>query len=157
MYGRTVLMTDVADNRLLAEAIFRQTAVTDDEPGKVVSKDARPIQTVMLDTFENFSQLCVSANILGRGAFTTCVTLADGNVRVSRDWLAQQVSSAGSTRGDRTLEPSEDSRILWVDPEKTAGLKVRVQEVTNESQTPVLVHQDEDVAVTYEVELEGMI
>lgn len=156
MYGRTVLMTDVADNGLLAEAIFRQTAVTDDNAGKVVSRDALPIQTVMLDTFENFSQLCVGANILGRGAFTTCVTLADGNVRLSRAWLEQQASSVGS-EGDQMLAPSEDSRILWIDPDKTAGLKIRVQEVTKESQTPVLVHQDEDIAVTYEVELEGII
>lgn len=159
-YGRTVLMTDVANSHILAEAIFRQTVVTDDE-NKGGDRNSLPIQTVMLDSFENFSQLCVGANILGRGTFTTCVTLADGTIRLLREWLLEQAFPTeyqSQTTGDEKANGDNipaDSQLLWVDAEKTAGLKFRVHEVTTESDKPVLVSQDEEVAVTYEVELEG--
>ncbi|KAL1959752.1 hypothetical protein VTO42DRAFT_1338 [Malbranchea cinnamomea] len=134
------------------------------DDGQREGRDARATQIVMLDDFESFSQLCVSANILGRGAFTTCVTLADGIVRLWREWLTQQahlvdapnIPEENSDR-DCPFTASESSRIVWVDPAKTIGLKLRVTDVTKESDQPVLMQVDEEVTTKYEIEFEELL
>lgn len=49
----------------------------------------------------------------------------------------------------------ETDKMLWVDQNKVVGLRVRVEEKKGRRDLPVLVHKDEDQAISYSLELEG--
>lgn len=49
----------------------------------------------------------------------------------------------------------QSSSMIWADQGKTMGLKVQVKEKMWREQASVLVHRDEDPAISYSLELEG--
>lgn len=119
-------------------------------------------QSINIDAQELFSQLCVSANLVRigprRGVFLSCIdVLRKTTPRVWRHWLAERAeSSKTSNLGLTDLSNDRDSeRIVWVDNNKNVGIRVRVQERRWRSNMPVLVHKDDDQAVSYSLELEG--
>jgi hypothetical protein len=119
---------------------------------------------INLDEFEDFSQLCAVVNLVkvvpSSMRLISAVTVEDGVIRLWRDWLKLQSKkeNADKDKDNRNNENDhEDPSILWVDLRKTVGLKLRVKAKRWKRQTiPVLIHKDEDTAVSYEVEIEGM-
>jgi hypothetical protein len=85
----------------------------------------------------------------------SAVTVEDGIVRVWRDWLKRQ---SKKDRHDTTTHIQQDEDdVLWVNNKKAVGLKLRVREKKwKRPMLPVLMHRDEEGAVSYEVEIEGM-
>lgn len=130
--------------------------------------DDAVIREVTLDGYENFSQLCVVANLVqvkpGTSLLLSASTIEDGFVRLWREWLRRQSERTKKTteidweEGSEKARMSSDDDILWVDMGKTVGLKVRVRPKAWDPSLPVLVHQDdqnEDSWVGYEVILQG--
>jgi hypothetical protein len=116
---------------------------------------------VNLESHELFSQLCSVANLVEmgprRGVFLSCVNLSEGVVRIWREWLAEQAKQKerdAEGSGDISGKGRRDS-MLWVDGRNNVGLKVRVSQKKWNRQYPILMHRDEDEAVSYSVELEG--
>jgi hypothetical protein len=127
------------------------------------------MREVTLESYEDFSQLCVVANLVqvrpGTSLLLSALTIEDGFVRLWRDWLyrhsrrlknaAEDVLEEGSEKVDGS---SASDDILWVDTSKTVGLKMRVREKSWNPSLPVLIHQDDldnNSWVGYEVILEG--
>ncbi|KAJ6011926.1 hypothetical protein N7499_013103 [Penicillium canescens] len=135
----------------------------DDDDGAVTRE-------VMLDGFEDFSQLCVVANLVqvlpGTSLLLSALTIEDGVVRLWRDWLLRQsrkwkaaIERAREEGTEKVLIPPDSDEILWVDTEETVGLKMRVRPKEWNPSLPVLVHQDdrdEGSDVAYEVDLEEL-
>ncbi|KAL9122758.1 MAG: hypothetical protein Q9187_000697 [Circinaria calcarea] len=133
-----------------------------EEPTKdLVSHD------VNLDSHELFSQLCVVTHLvqLGprSGIFYSIVNIADGVVRIWRKWLAERTkvlkSHETSNMDDRSSahpDLDESSRMLWVDSRRNAGLLVRIRERSIRRDVPLLLHKDEDPAVSYVMEYEEL-
>jgi hypothetical protein len=125
------------------------------------------IREVALDGYEEFSQLCVVANIVqvkpGTSLLLSASTIEDGVVRLWREWLRRQSGETNKSRtdleeGSEKPRMSSDDDILWVDLSKTVGLKMRVRPKAWDPSFPVLVHQDDrndDSWVGYEVILQG--
>lgn len=113
---------------------------------------------VSLEEFEDFSQLCSIVNLVkimpNSRMLVSAVTVEDGIVRVWRDWLRRQ---SKRDRHDTTAHIQQDEDdVLWVNNKKIVGLKLRVREKKwNRPMLPVLMHRDEEGAVSYEVEIEG--
>ncbi|KAJ5123966.1 uncharacterized protein N7515_007791 [Penicillium bovifimosum] len=124
------------------------------------------IREVTLDSHEDFSQLCVVANLVqvrpGTSLLLSASTVEDGVVRLWRDWLYRHCRRSKKSADGAMEEGSEgfsSDDILWVDMAKTVGLKLRVREKTWNPSFPVLVHQDdldENSWVGYEVVLEEL-
>lgn len=122
---------------------------------------------VSLDESEDFSQLCVVANIVkvlrGSNLLLSAVTVEDGIVRIWRKWLKDRVSQSqladAQTGLDLELDSSQarhrPSAMLWVDEGKNVGLKLRVEEKRWNRNRPVLMHRDEEPLVSYQVEIQG--
>lgn len=138
---------------------------------------------VSLDPGDSFSQLCVNTNLVKLGprpgVFENLVNVSEGLVRIWRKWLADKATAVllGGDTNDRVQgvdvvqeeshkrigqkddaqgEPREE-RTLWLDNKTNIGLTVRVQEKKWRRMVPVLLHRDEEPAVSYKVEYEGMI
>lgn len=110
-------------------------------------------RTIHIEDSEDFSQLCVVVNLVkvhpGTHMLQSIVAIEDCVVRLFRKWLREQTQ-----RGHR--DPSGNGEILWVDSRQTVGLQVRVRERKRPGlSAPVLVHRDEDMPVSYEVDIEG--
>ncbi|KAJ5604321.1 hypothetical protein N7537_007277 [Penicillium hordei] len=127
------------------------------------------IREVNLDGCEDFSQLCVVANLVqvkpGTLLLLSASTIEDGFVRLWREWLRGQSGKMESTTetdwegGSEKARMSSDDDILWVDTSKTVGLKMRVRPKAWDPSFPVLVHQDDrddDSWVGYEVILQEL-
>ena len=132
-----------------------------------------------LDSHELFSQLCVVTNLvqLGprRGIFYAFVNVADGVIRVWREWLAQRGEVDGEKAGEAPhrftgeLDSPEEqrkvsaiveevdagARTLWVDNHKNVGIRVRIKQRIWRD-VPVILHSDEDPAVSYDMTYEGL-
>ncbi|PGH27951.1 hypothetical protein AJ80_00205 [Polytolypa hystricis UAMH7299] len=141
--------------------------------------------SIILDGYEHFSQLCTMAHLVRKNAFPTRADLADGIVRLWRQWLAErarwdtdekkknkeeegrrnggvagrdmQKADKSDVRARPKIPVQDDPSILWVDGLKTIGLKLRVEERTAQEQIPVLMHRDENITVNYEVEFEELV
>lgn len=116
---------------------------------------------VNLDEDENFSQLCVVVNIVkvmpGTNLLLSTMTVEDGVIRVFRDWLKEQTKRPGSATTPGGDSDDGDSHMLWVGQSKNVGLKVRVREKQYINRhAPVLVHQDEDPFVSYELYIDEL-
>ncbi|CAI7636094.1 unnamed protein product [Penicillium viridicatum] len=155
--GRMFLLSEVAG--------FIRADMNAGRQGK--EKDA-VIREVTLDGYEDFSQLCVVANLVqvkpGTLLLLSASTIEDGFVRLWREWLRDQSGTMKRTTETDWEEDSEKARmssdndILWVDTSKTVGLKMRVRPKAWDPSFPVLVHQDardDDSWVGYEVILQG--
>jgi hypothetical protein len=129
-------------------------------------------QNVSLEAHELFSQLCFSAGLVQigprRGVFLSNVDAVEKKTfRIWRNWLAEMAKGAENEKVDTssTFEPQfvEGSRNgkgnmyqwVWVDRNKIAGLKLRVREWKLRKDTPILIREDEDQAVSYSLEFEG--
>ncbi|KAI9795117.1 MAG: hypothetical protein M1816_000139 [Peltula sp. TS41687] len=132
------------------------------------------VEQLSLEPHELFSQLCTATHLVTLGPrsdlFRTFVTVAEGTVRVWRDWLADRAADLdlgnvldgdlGADDGDAPPAKASDGlheRILWVDTRRNFGMLVRVREGKWEGDhQPVLMQEDESSPVTYEVEIEGL-
>jgi hypothetical protein len=132
--------------------------------------DRAVTREVLLDGFEDFSQLCVVANLVqvlpGTSLLLSALTIEDGVVRLWRDWLLRQsrkwraAMERAREEGNEKSVNLPDDEILWVDTDETVGLKLRVRPKEWNPSLPVLVHQDdrdEGSDVAYEVDLEGQL
>jgi hypothetical protein len=140
-----------------------------DKNGGKGNKDDEVIREVTLDGHEDFSQLCVVANLVqvrpGTSLLLSAFTIEDGFVRLWRDWLHHQsrkLKKASEIAREESHEeiqiPPDSDDILWADVGKTVGLKLRVRPKSWNPSFPVLIHQDDrddDAWVGYEVILEG--
>ncbi|KIW06053.1 hypothetical protein, variant [Verruconis gallopava] len=139
-------------------------------------------QILSLEGHERFIQLEGNLHLVRRLGFVqNLVAVHEGYVRIWRDWLGQRATAdaiaqlgegdvvelpeldgssccAGPVSVDGTS--SEDLRehegILWLERTKNVGLRVKVQEKKWRRHMPILVHADDEVAVSYEVVYEEL-
>jgi hypothetical protein len=134
-------------------------------------------QTLSLEGHELFTQLMAQAHLskIGpyNGLFTSFVEVEEGVLRVWREWLkdaaakgsnadSQQETVEHKGKGkqavneivEETVDLSDD-RILWVGPSKNTGIRFNVRERKLRRDTPILIRNDEDLPVSYDVELYG--
>jgi hypothetical protein len=135
------------------------------------NKDDKVVREVTLDGYEDFSQLCVVANLVqvrpGTSLLLSASTIEDGFIRLWRDWLYRQsrklrhATELAKEEGSEEVQvPSDSDDMLWVDVGKTVGLKLRVRPKSWNPSFPVLIHQDDrddNAWAGYEVILEGEI
>lgn len=139
--------------------------------------------TVSVDAHELFSQLTTVA-YLGRrestrGLLCSLQEVAEGTIRVWRDWLSRHCESRSFTdhstivinhgnesadklkaRSDSVAEacdPTKDPQVLWINTRgEDVGIKFKVkrqkQRATN---LPLLYSSDIEIAVSYVIEFEG--
>jgi hypothetical protein len=149
-------------------------------PGTAQDKFSGEIvkQTVSLEAHELFTQLVAQVNLVKirpyNGHFSAFVDVEEGVLRVWRKWLgeiaakgnrvidtskekAEEVGRAkGEIRKPDDMESgSEDQRILWVSTARNTGIRFNVRERKLRRDTPVLIRNDEDLPVSYEVEYDG--
>ena len=123
-------------------------------------------QNVNLEAHELFTQLRLLASLVQigprRGFFMSIQNIVEKKTtRIFRTRLAEM---AKNTKDPVTIcsmdslsgSVGEDNSIIWVDHKKIAGLKIRVMERKWRGDLPVLLHRDEDQAVSYSLELKGM-
>ena len=129
--------------------------------------------TVSLDSYEPFSQLCAVANLVRpgprRGVFSSCVNVVEGVVRIWRQWLAESAHLAEHATADVSSPAYEENasecrsrrcesaRIIWVDKAENVGIQVRVRERKWRRDLPILQLKEEDLAVSYSIEYDGML
>jgi hypothetical protein len=138
-------------------------------------------QVFSLEGHELFTQICAHANIVRvgprNGLFRSFIKVEDGVIRVWRDWLdrmSRETKEASATSEvSKTYLPSahkgkeprgtekyplaieEDTRILWIDVKKNVGLRVKITEKKWRRDLPILIHADEEISVSYEIEYQG--
>lgn len=114
-------------------------------------------QVVSLDEGVLFTQLMTNANLVRvdspLGWLRGSVTVAEGVLRVWRHWLANQLSRGA----DGAVKPVEKDSILWMDQAKNVGLDFNVKETSWTRNQPIIMRQDEDVAVSYALEHEELL
>lgn len=166
---------DVPGSRTYQDATIRP---------KKLDQDNIVRDTVNVDAHELFSQLTTVA-YLGkrestRGLLCSIQEVAEGTIRVWRDWLSRHCESRSFTdnstvvihhaaetsdqqkmRSDSVIEtcdPTKDSQVLWVNTRgEDVGIKFKVkrqkQRATN---LPLMYTSDIELDVSYVVEFEGM-
>ncbi|KAL8906687.1 MAG: hypothetical protein Q9207_001873 [Kuettlingeria erythrocarpa] len=122
---------------------------------------------LFLDAHELFTQLSITAALVQvgprRGVFLSFIDIIDKKTpRVWRQWLAEKTKEFKDGRQmiqeDVTEALDDESKpIIWADAGKTLGLRVRVKENKWKKDAPILMHKDEDQAVSYSLELEGKL
>lgn len=129
-------------------------------------------QNVSLEAHELFSQLCFSASLVQvgprRGVFLSNIDIVDRKtMRIWRQWLKEMAKTAeedlkGATEASSsnvgkssTVDGGDLDQLVWVDQNKIAGLRLRIKERKWRRDTPILMHKDEDQAVSYSLELDG--
>ena len=155
---------DVPGSRTSDAAEEFERKQTTDEPIKRV---------VSLDAHENFSQLVLNTDLvqLGprRGVFLDILRVTEKKtLRIFREWMAQRIRKSSKTaqtgaengrRGtseDFSCELEEPDRTLWIDEvNKSAGLKVGIEERRWRRTAPLLMRRDEEEAVSYSIEIQG--
>lgn len=132
------------------------------------AKAANEVKRIVnLDAHENFSQLVFSVDLvqLGphRGLFTDIVKVNDKTtMRIFRHWASSQAAETQRSQMIDTIESKpnplqekRDSVLKWIDDNKKAGMKIRVEERKLKREAPLLLRTDEDHAVSYSMELQG--
>ena len=121
-------------------------------------------QNVSLEAHELFMQLHFLIAVVQtgprRGFFFSVENLMDKTHRIFRKWLAERAEAteehkAGVPDSVTNELGSEADEMLWIDQKKIIGLKVRVEERKGRKHMPILLHKDEDQAISYTLELEG--
>lgn len=117
-------------------------------------------QQVSLDADELFTQLIATLMLVKPGprpdTILTAVEVCEGTIRVWRDWLAKQ--DKANINSTASHSPAHDPSILWVNTADNAvGVKFRVKERKWKRDVPVLISADEEVAVSYTVDLEEVV
>jgi len=122
----------------------------------------RVAHVVSLEGHELFAQLCAAANLVRPGPrpglFGSVQRVEEGVVRVWRQWLGRAAArgAPGGGAGARAEDWEGDESVLWVDLRRHVGLRVSVRSREWKRNMPVLWSaSDDDVAVSYEIELQG--
>lgn len=144
--------------------------------------------TITVDAHELFSQLVTVAYLAKRettrGLLCSLQEVAEGTIRVWRDWLTRncesrsftdqstvvihhgESKSAGASKDKKRIDsvvdggdPTKDPRVLWINTQgEHVGIKLKVtkqkQRATN---LPLLYSSDVELSVTYAVEFEGTL
>ncbi|KKK20425.1 hypothetical protein AOCH_004871 [Aspergillus ochraceoroseus] len=137
------------------------TAVPEVNEG-IPNADARAVKRpVNLESFEDFSQLCVVVNVVkvkpGSARLLSVVDVEDGVIRIFRDWLKDNATPAQGSARNNPLEERNDQQLLWVNQSQNVGLKLRVREVSRLNQSfPILVHRDEETLASYEIYIDEL-
>ncbi|KAL8653183.1 MAG: hypothetical protein Q9210_002256 [Variospora velana] len=146
-----------------------RTNPIDQDPVSKVEKADPDLVThkVFLDFHEPFTQLSITAALVQvgprRGVFISFIDIIDKkNPRLWRDWLAENAVNATNERKTFHVKEVEDSDsesngMIWADSGKTLGLKVRVKENKWRTGAPILLHRDEEQAISYSLELEELL
>lgn len=118
-------------------------------------------QNVNLEAHELFTQLRLLASLVQvgprRGFFISIQNIVEKKTaRIFRTWLAEKAKRGGETDVSAGINPDDDS-VVWVDQNKIAGLRVRVKERKWRRDAPILLHRDDDQAVSYSLELQGAL
>lgn len=135
-------------------------------------------ETVTVDAHDLFSQLETQA-YLGkreptRGFLSTIHPVCEGTIRVWRDWLSRQCERKKWTDGEAVVvqrgppsgpaissanedvDLTKDPSILWINTRKdNVGIRFRVKEQKWRRANPILYASENEVAVSYLVDLEG--
>lgn len=121
-------------------------------------------QDVSLEAHELFMQLHFLVAVVQtgprRGFFFSVENLIDRTQRIFRSWLAERAEAAevhksGASDSVTNELGSEADEMLWIDEKRIVGLRVRVAERKGQKERPILLHKDEDQAISYSLELEG--
>ena len=128
-------------------------------------------QTLNLEAHELFTQLQFTACLvqLGprRGVFLNLEAIVEKKtIRIRREWLAKESERKDIPKKTHShYDPNEldiqregdadSSPAIWVDHNRTVGLKVRVRERKWRKDAHILMHRDE--AFSYSLELEGTL
>lgn len=135
-------------------------------------------QMLGLEAHELFTQLVAQINLVKigprRGLFTCFVGVEEGVLRIWREWLSEMATrdrmanqgvqkeietvSKGKetlTEVDRQEKDLEDPRILWVTASKNTGIRFNIKERKLQRHAPILVRNDEEIPVSYEIEYDG--
>ncbi|KAL4777533.1 hypothetical protein BDW60DRAFT_173242 [Aspergillus nidulans var. acristatus] len=141
-------------------SIFKPVETEEDSALVALDPDSLAVRRpISIESFEDFSQLCVVVNVVkvlpGTDVLLSAVNVEDGVIRLFRDWLK------GQTNRPPALQPHTSSEsqgeVLWVDQSKNVGLKFRVSEVTKlDSNFPVLVHRDDETFSSYEIVIDEL-
>lgn len=116
-------------------------------------------QNVNLEAHELFTQLRLLASLVQvgpmRGFFISIQNIVEKKTaRIFRTWLAEMAKRGEEADISAGINPDDDS-VVWVDQNKIAGLRVRVKERIWRRDAPILLHRDDDQAVSYSLELQG--
>jgi len=165
---------DVPGSRTYQDTTVRSATVTEDN----VVRD-----TVSVDAHELFSQL-ITVAYLGRrepirGLLCSLQEVAEGTIRVWRDWLSKHCESRSFTddstvivhRGSEssdtakersdsttdTFDPTKDPQVLWINTRgEDVGIKFKVKRRKQQaSSVPLLYSSDVELSVSYVVEFQG--
>ncbi|KAG9553319.1 hypothetical protein KCU61_g6033, partial [Aureobasidium melanogenum] len=117
-------------------------------------------QQVSLDADELFTQLIATLMLVKPGprpdTILTAVEVCEGTIRVWRDWLVKQ--NKANIDSTSSCSQADDPSILWVNTaDHAVGVKFRVKERKWKRDVPVLISADEEVAVSYTVDLEEVV
>ncbi|KAL4742333.1 hypothetical protein BDV11DRAFT_181071 [Aspergillus similis] len=142
-------------------SIFKPVETEEDSAAVALDPDSLAVRRpVSIESFEDFSQLCVVVNVVkvlpGTDVLLSAVNVEDGVIRLFRDWLKSQTKNPPDLQ-PHTSSESQGHELLWVDQSKNVGLKFRVSEVTRlDSNFPVLVHRDEETFSSYEIVIDEL-
>ncbi|KAF2999876.1 hypothetical protein E8E13_008129 [Curvularia kusanoi] len=137
-------------------------------------------QTVSLESHELFTQLVAQTNLVKigpyNGLFSAFVDVEEGVLRVWRRWLGEiaakdkqlldmqkeEAEKMGKGKGkareyDEKDAGVEDSRILWVSTARNTGIRFNVRERKLRRDAPILIRNDEDLPVSYEIEYDELL
>lgn len=138
-------------------------------------------QTVNLEGHELFTQLVAQTNLVKigpyNGLFSAFVDVEEGVLRVWRKWLSEMAAKGTGTSPDVQTEAVEevgkgkeavpevaeesfdpnDKRILWISMTKNTGIRFNVKERKLRRDAPILMRNDEDMPVSYDIEYDGKL
>jgi hypothetical protein len=117
-----------------------------------------PAYDVNLEAGELFTQLCAVTNLLKvgpiKGLFLSIVNVADGVIRVWREWLREQAERSGTEQPREGQKSLEESGILWTDSSKDVGVRFRVLP-KEDSRAPLLIGPNDEPPISYTLEYQG--
>lgn len=134
--------------------------------GLQIDSDVPPLvkQQINLDASEIFAQLTAVTSLVQvaprSGLFYSAVNVSEGVVRLFREWLIER-DSIGDGKGKRRVDGGplgmDEEGVLWVNDGMNVGVRfgVRERKWRRADANPVLIRADEDVAISYEIEIRG--
>ncbi|KAF9693971.1 hypothetical protein EKO04_007892 [Ascochyta lentis] len=138
-------------------------------------------QTVSLEAHELFTQLVAQTNLVKigpyNGLFSAFVDVEEGVLRVWREWLSNTATRGSTLSADVGQEIVEevgkgkevvrevaeekfdpnDQRILWISTAKNTGIRFNVKERKLRRDAPILIRNDEDMPVSYDIEYDELL
>lgn len=117
-------------------------------------------QLIHLDPGELFTQLAATTMLVEPGRksrwYLSSAVVSEGVIRLFRPWLAEQAGKQSIFSREESIDWKDDQRgTVWVNDGKNVGVRFNVREHRWRRENPILVHSDEEVAVSYEVQFEG--